>query len=57
LLNKALNNAVESNTLREKFALNGSEPVGGTPEQFAEFVKRESTKWAEVIKGASIKPD
>jgi len=57
LLNKALNNAVESNTLREKFALNGSEPVGGTPEQFAEFVKRESTKWAEVIKGANIKPD
>jgi tripartite-type tricarboxylate transporter receptor subunit TctC len=30
LLNKELNKAVDSSTLREKFALNGSEPVGGT---------------------------
>lgn len=28
----------------------GNQCVGGTPEQLAEFIKKESVKWAEVIK-------
>jgi hypothetical protein len=30
--------------------------VGGTPERYAEHLKRETAKWAGVIKAAGIKP-
>jgi tripartite-type tricarboxylate transporter receptor subunit TctC len=43
---------------REKFlAPNYFEPVTGTPEQFAAYVKREADKWAQVIKAAKITVD
>jgi len=32
----------------------GAEPVGGTPEQFAAFIKSEIDKWAKVIKDANV---
>ena len=35
----------------------GSEPVGGTPEQFREFIRRENAKWAEVINRSGAKVD
>lgn len=40
---------------REKFLTpNYFEPIGGTPEQFAEYVKREAAKWSKVIRQAKI---
>jgi tripartite-type tricarboxylate transporter receptor subunit TctC len=40
---------------REKFlAPNYFEPIMGSPEQFADYVKREANKWSEVIKHAHI---
>jgi tripartite-type tricarboxylate transporter receptor subunit TctC len=30
--------------------------AGGTPEQFTEHLRRETAKWAGVIKAAGIKP-
>ena len=35
----------------------GSELVGGTPEQFAELLRREIEKWAKIIKAVGIKAD
>jgi len=32
----------------------GAEPVGSTPEQFAELIKTEIAKWAKVIKDANV---
>ena len=32
----------------------GAEPVGGTPEQFAAFIRSEIEKWAKVIKDANV---
>ena len=40
--------------MRQRFADQGAEPVGGPPEAFAEHVKRERDKWGGVIRGASI---
>jgi tripartite-type tricarboxylate transporter receptor subunit TctC len=57
LLNTELNKAITSATLREKFALVGSEPAGGTPEEFAAFVKKEAARWGAVIRDANIKAD
>jgi tripartite-type tricarboxylate transporter receptor subunit TctC len=56
-LNAEFNKALALPALKEKFAANGYEPVGGTSEQFTALVKKEVVKWAKVIKDANIKPD
>jgi len=56
-LNDAVNKAMVSPTLKEKYALNGTEPVGGTPEEFAAFVRREIEKYAVLGKKIGLKPD
>lgn len=55
-LNTELNKALKSTPVGERFAADGYVVAGGTPEQFAEHLKRETTKWAAVIKAAGIKP-
>jgi tripartite-type tricarboxylate transporter receptor subunit TctC len=43
---------------REKFlAPNYFEPIGGSPEEFAAYVKREAEKWSKVIREAKITVD
>jgi tripartite-type tricarboxylate transporter receptor subunit TctC len=39
---------------KEKMQKAGFEPMSGTPDQFAEFIKTEITRWANVIKEANI---
>jgi tripartite-type tricarboxylate transporter receptor subunit TctC len=41
--------------LNERFAAQGDEAVGSTPEQFANFVRAEHAKWGKVIKDAGVK--
>ncbi len=41
----------------ERFRLDGAEPVGSTPREFAAFLKAETQKWTKVIKDAGIKPE
>jgi tripartite-type tricarboxylate transporter receptor subunit TctC len=41
--------------LTERFAAQGDETVGSTPEQFAAFVRAEHAKWGKVIKDAGVK--
>jgi tripartite-type tricarboxylate transporter receptor subunit TctC len=43
--------------LRERFVGQGAEPGGGTPDQFAAFIKSESDKWARVVKVSNAKVD
>jgi tripartite-type tricarboxylate transporter receptor subunit TctC len=56
-LNSEINRALQSPTLKERYAAIQAEPVGGTPEQFAEYVKKETAKWAEVVKKSGAKLD
>ena len=35
--------------VRERLAAQGMEPVGSTPAQFAEFVRRENAQWSKVV--------
>ena len=41
--------------LRGLLVNSGAEPLGNTPEEFAEALRRELPKWAKVIKAAGIK--
>ena len=42
--------------IKERFARDGIEPVGSTPEQFAAHIRAERVKWEKVVKAAGIKP-
>jgi len=35
----------------------GAEPVGSSPAQFADYLKKESAKWSEVVRKGNIKTD
>jgi len=41
----------------ERFQLDGAEPVGSTPKEFAAFLKAEMQKWSKVVKDAGVKPE
>jgi tripartite-type tricarboxylate transporter receptor subunit TctC len=43
--------------VRERLAATGTEPLSSTPEQFADYIKREIAKWGDVIRKAGVKAD
>ncbi len=53
-LNTALNNATRNPKLRETLEATGSTLIQGTPEDFLNFVKAETAKFAPVIKRAGV---
>jgi tripartite-type tricarboxylate transporter receptor subunit TctC len=56
-LNAELNRALAAPALKEKFSALGYEPVGGTPEQFDALIKKETLRWAEVVRRVGAKVD
>jgi len=56
-LNAAINAAIRSPLFTERFAQIGDEPAGGTPEEFAELIRKDSAKWAEVVRRSGAKID
>jgi tripartite-type tricarboxylate transporter receptor subunit TctC len=56
-LNAAVNDAIRSPLFSERFALIGDEPGGGTPEEFAATIRRDSARWADVVKRSGAKID
>jgi len=48
-LNAAINRAINSSAFKERFAVIGDEPAGGTPEEFADTIAKDSAKWKEVV--------
>lgn len=56
-LNADLVKVLLSPELKERFAEQGQEMVGNSPEQFRELVRAEVAKWAKVIKEIGIRLD
>ncbi len=56
-LNAAINRAIASTIFKERFALIGDEPAGGTPEEFAALIRKDSAKWADVVARSGAKLD
>jgi tripartite-type tricarboxylate transporter receptor subunit TctC len=56
-LNAALNTVLKDQEVREKLLAQGSEAVGGTPEQLGAVVTAELPKWVKLVKDANIKAD
>jgi len=49
--------ALNTPEIRERLSGQGAEPVGDTPEHFAEHIKAESAKWARVVKDSGARVD
>jgi tripartite-type tricarboxylate transporter receptor subunit TctC len=56
-LNAAINKAIASQTFKDRFAMIGDEPAGGTPEEFAELIRADSAKWGEVVRRSGARLD
>jgi tripartite-type tricarboxylate transporter receptor subunit TctC len=56
-LNSEINKALAAPDMQERLVAAGIQPVGNTPEQFAQFIKSETVRFAQVIREAGIKPE
>jgi len=43
--------------IREKLALQGVEPVGGSPDRLAQVIIKEIDKWSQLVKTVNLKFD
>jgi tripartite-type tricarboxylate transporter receptor subunit TctC len=56
-INASINDGLKTPAIRDTLARFSSEPIGGTPREFAAMVAAESKKWAEIIRLAGVKID
>jgi tripartite-type tricarboxylate transporter receptor subunit TctC len=43
--------------VKQRFAADGADPVGSSPEEFAAYLRAEIARWTKVVKAAGIKAD
>jgi tripartite-type tricarboxylate transporter receptor subunit TctC len=56
-LNDAMNRVLRMPDVRERLESLLFEPIGGTPQQFSEYVRAEVAKWGSVVKQTGAKVD
>src|SRR2546421_8966681 len=56
LLHRETAKALASPAMKEQFAALGAEPVGSTPEELAEVLRRDLVKWRNVARAANVPP-
>jgi tripartite-type tricarboxylate transporter receptor subunit TctC len=54
-LNAAVNKALQSEKVRDALAKLGTDPGGGTPDEFGATVSSEIVRWGKIVKDANIK--
>ena len=56
-LNKALQETLALDEVRNRLAVEGAEPLPSTPEEYAADIDREEIQWAKVIKASGTKAE
>jgi tripartite-type tricarboxylate transporter receptor subunit TctC len=56
-INADVNEALRERDIRERLAQLSAEPIGGTPQATAAYMREEIERWAKVIKAANVKLD
>src|SRR5713226_7696729 len=56
-LNAELVKIMHAPELKERLAAMATDPATSTPEEFADYIKREIAKWGEVVRQAGLKAD
>ena len=52
-LSAAANEALKSEQVRTALQRQGTDPVGGTPQEFADFIRADIEKWVAVLASTS----
>src|SRR3954454_15040623 len=56
-LNRTLAQVLDAKDVTERLHAQGAEPMRGSPEDFAAFMRQEMAKWAPVVKAANVKEE
>lgn len=56
-LNREINEAMQDKAIQEGMAKQYLTPIPGSPQQFAEIVRKDIAYWAEAAKAAGVKPE
>ena len=56
-LNRTVGQILEAKDVAERLQAQGAEPMRGTPEAFAAFMREEMAKWAPVVRQAGVKAE
>ena len=57
LVHRIVANGLKAQTVRERFAKIGAEPVGDTPNEFTRYIREETIRWGRLIKERGIKAE
>ncbi len=56
-LNSEVSRIITDADVKARFAAEGAEPAGGSPREFAAFVRADYEKWGKVVKAVGIRPE
>ncbi len=56
-LNAEVNKAVQNADLRQRLAAQGAEPLGGSSDHYAAYIKSELGRWSKVVKDSGARAD
>lgn len=56
-LNAEFNKALQAPDLRKRLGDEGADPLGGTPEQFAELIRNDIVSWGKTVKESGVRMD
>ena len=56
-LNAEFNKALQQPDLRKRLGDEGADPLGGTPEQFAQVIRDDIGRWGKIVKESGVKLD
>ena len=56
-LNAAFNKALQTPELKKRLGDEGADPLGGTPEQFAQVIHDDLARWGKIVKESGVKLD
>lgn len=56
-LQKAVAESLQDDEVKKRFEDVGAQPIGSTPADFADYLKKEDAKWGDVVRKGSIKLD
>jgi len=56
-LNAEFNKALQQPELRKRIGDEGADPLGGTPEQFAQLIREDIGRWGKIVKESGVRLD
>ena len=57
VINKTVNDILQLPAIEQQMIREGADPVGGTPQQFAQFVQSEHDKWRQIVRESGAKAE